>query len=86
VKSEISRMGCRIGLAPLAARDPSREMSYAAGLSGGEWLDTNAYDTARVGATHDAAASRISAQLPNGDLGNATELADAINAGHRLGG
>ena len=60
-------------------------MSYAAGLSGGERLDSTAYDVTRVGSTVDAAAAWIRAQLPNGDLGNATDLADAINAGHRLG-
>ena len=69
----------------LAAGDLSRGMAYAAGLSGSERLDNRAYDTARVGSTVDAAASWIRLQLPNGDLGNATELAEAINAGHKLG-
>jgi hypothetical protein len=86
MKAEISRTGCRIGLAALAAGDLSRDMPCAAGLSASERLDAKAYDTARVGTTVDAAASRIRTRLPNGGLGNATEFADAINAGHTLGG
>jgi hypothetical protein len=85
MKAEISRTGCRIGLAALAAGDLSRDMPCATGLSASERLDAKAYDTARVGTTVDLAASWNRAQLPNGDLGKGTELADAIDAGHRLG-
>ena len=69
----------------LAAGDLSRAMSYSAGLAGSEELSPKAYDTARVGTTVDAAAAWVRAQLPNGDLGGATELADAVNSGHKLG-
>ena len=56
-------------------------MSYQAGLSGSEALDPSVYDTATVGPTVDTAEAWIRSQLPNGNLGGANEVADAINNG-----
>ena len=68
----------------LAGGDLSGGMSYQAGLSGSEALDSSVYDTATVGSTVDQAADWVRAQLPNGSLGGANEVADAINNGDGL--
>ncbi len=68
----------------LAGGDLSGGMSYQAGLSGSEALDPSVYDTATVGSTVDQAADWVRAQLPNGNLGGANEVADAINNGDGL--
>lgn len=67
----------------IAAGDVSGTMSYKAGLSGNEGLDPSVYATGVVGSTVGAAATWIRAQLPDrtnaGDLGGASEVANAIN-------
>lgn len=68
----------------LAGGDLSATMSYQAGLSGSEALDPSVYDTTTVGPTVDTAKAWIRSQLPDGDLGGANEVADAINNGHGL--
>jgi serine protease AprX len=68
----------------LAGGDLSGSMSYQAGLSGTEGLQPKVYDTATVGSTVDEATDWVRAQLPDGDLGGANEVADAINHGHGL--
>ncbi len=68
----------------LAAGDLSAGMSYPVGLSGNERLDPAVYDTAVVGQTVNEAKTWIRSQLPDGNLGGANEVADAINNGHGL--
>jgi len=68
----------------LAGGDLSGGMSYKAGLSGDELLDPSVYDTATLGPNVDSARAWIRSQLPNGNLGGANEVGDAINNGQGL--